>query len=534
VTKDQLARISSDKPQKRVATTAAAESPEATTGEVPSPVQEAKPKASVAAATPAVTAQQARRGAVMDGRDPSFAFVDMNKVFKEFSKTKEAEGKINASKDEAKKKFDERADAYKKRLDEINALNRKLASAKGGRASAELASERDQKITAIKNLEREINDFRTTREKELREQALKMRGEIVQQITGRIKSLSGSGVNLVLDRSGNSLNGVPLVLISPSTEDMSGRVSSDLDGGASSPFSGTRDLKLAVIDFNRAFKYYNKTKDAEKKVNDAKEAAKKEFDERAAAYKEKLDEVNKLNQQLNSPELTTAKKLSLAKQRDEKITDIKELEKQINDFRQSRENQLRDHAMHLRDGIVSEMTNKLQTRVANESRALVFDSSGQSLNGVPIVLWTSGVPDLSAEIIDALNRSAREGNTELVASNQLRFGICDMDRAFKALPETKQSQQEMNSEREKAKSELSGADENTRKRKEKELQDLAQKKRDPIVQKLKDAVALAAEKDGFNLVFDSSGQSVNGVPVLVDTRDLPDLTDEVIAGATGH
>ena len=62
-----------------------------------------------------------------------------------------------------------------------------------------------------------------------------------------------------------------------------------------------RALKVGTIDMNRAFKEYNKTKDAESKINDAKNAAKKEYDDRADSYKKALDEINKLNQQLEAP-----------------------------------------------------------------------------------------------------------------------------------------------------------------------------------------------------------------------------------------
>ena len=91
-------------------------------------------------------------------------------------------------------------------------------------------------------------------------------------------------------------------------------------------------MKIGTIDMNRAFKEYNKTKDAEKKINDAKDAAKKEYDDRADTYKKALDEINKLNQQLEAPALSADAKTQKAKERDEKIASIKNLEREINDF----------------------------------------------------------------------------------------------------------------------------------------------------------------------------------------------------------
>ena len=98
--------------------------------------------------------------------------------------------------------------------------------------------------------------------------------------------------------------------------------------------------KIGTVDMQRAFKEYNKTKDAEVKINDAKNAAKKEYDDRAEAYKKALDEINNLNKQLESPALSADKKTGMAKERDDKIANIKSMEREISDFRQTRERQL--------------------------------------------------------------------------------------------------------------------------------------------------------------------------------------------------
>src|SRR5437764_110302 len=108
--------------------------------------------------------------------------------------------------------------------------------------------------------------------------------------------------------------------------------------GLASPMTGFAQgsSKIGTVDMNRAFKEYNKTKDAEVKINEAKNAAKKEYDDRADAYKKALDEVNKLNQQLDAPALAADAKTRLAKERDEKISNIKNMEREINEFRQTR------------------------------------------------------------------------------------------------------------------------------------------------------------------------------------------------------
>src|SRR6266511_1471769 len=127
-------------------------------------------------------------------------------------------------------------------------------------------------------------------------------------------------------------------------------------------------MKIGTVDMQRAFKEYNKTKEAEAKINDAKNAARKEYDDRAQDYKKALDEINNLNKQLESPALSADKKTQAAKERDDKIANIKNMEREISDFRQTRERQLQEQLMRVREGIVKEISDVVLEKVkANQS-----------------------------------------------------------------------------------------------------------------------------------------------------------------------
>ena len=167
------------------------------------------------------------------------------------------------------------------------------------------------------------------------------------------------------------------------------------------------NLKIGTVDMQRAFKEYYKTKDSESKVNDAKNAAKKEFDDRADGYKKALDEVNKLNQQLDAPALSADAKAQKSKERDEKIANIKNMEREINEFRQTREKQLQEQALRMREGIVKEITDVVMERVKANNLDLVFHKSGMSLNGVPIVMYAKDNFDFTNDVVTVLNKPGR-------------------------------------------------------------------------------------------------------------------------------
>src|ERR1700719_277397 len=166
-------------------------------------------------------------------------------------------------------------------------------------------------------------------------------------------------------------------------------------------------LKIGTVDMNRAFKEYNKTKDAEAKINDAKNQAKKEYDERPAAYKKSLAETKTRNKQLDSPALSAEKKAQTAKDRDEKIANIKNMEREINEFRQTRERQLQEQAMRMREGIVKEITDVVNEKVKANALDLVFDKSGMSLNGVPVLMYAPENVDFTNDIVTVLNKPGR-------------------------------------------------------------------------------------------------------------------------------
>jgi len=170
-------------------------------------------------------------------------------------------------------------------------------------------------------------------------------------------------------------------------------------------------LKVGTVDMNRAFKEYNKTKDAEAKINDAKNAAKKEYDDRAENYKKALDEINKLNQQLEAPALSADAKTAKAKERDEKIANIKNMEREINEFRQTRERQLQEQALRMREGIVKEITDVVMDKVKANGLDLVFDKSGMSLNGVPLLMYSKDNVEFTNDVITVLNKPGRASDT---------------------------------------------------------------------------------------------------------------------------
>ncbi|MEI6350962.1 MAG: OmpH family outer membrane protein [Verrucomicrobiota bacterium] len=185
------------------------------------------------------------------------------------------------------------------------------------------------------------------------------------------------------------------------------------------------ESKIGLVDMNKVFSSYYKTKDAETRINDARGAAKKELEDRMDTYKKNLDIINKLNEDLNKAELSKEAKDKKGKERDEKIAETKNLEREITEFRTTREKQLQDQAIRMRNGIVEEITKLIQDKVKADQYDLVLDKSGNSLNGVPIILFSKDANDFSDDIIASLNKNKpKEGapSTEALPSSDSKAG----------------------------------------------------------------------------------------------------------------
>lgn len=175
--------------------------------------------------------------------------------------------------------------------------------------------------------------------------------------------------------------------------------------GAFNSASAQTPVKIGTVDMKKVFENYYKTKDAEARINEARNAAKKELEDRMDTYKKGTEDVQKLNDEIGRPELSKEAKEAKSKTRDEKITELKTMEREIREFQTTREKQLQEQSVRMRAGIVEEINKVVADRVKSDGFDVVFDKSGPSLNGVPIVLFSKESFDFTDDVVTTLNKN---------------------------------------------------------------------------------------------------------------------------------
>lgn len=170
--------------------------------------------------------------------------------------------------------------------------------------------------------------------------------------------------------------------------------------------SAKAQVKIGTLDMNTIFTQYYKTKDAETKLNEARASAKKELDDRLETLKKAMDEINKTNADLEKPELSKEAKEKSIKARDEKVNEARNLDREITEFRGTRERQLQEQFVRMRKDIIDEIMKVVNDKIKATGYDVVFDKSGMSMGQIPVLIYSRSDLDFSKEIVETLNKNA--------------------------------------------------------------------------------------------------------------------------------
>jgi outer membrane protein len=164
-------------------------------------------------------------------------------------------------------------------------------------------------------------------------------------------------------------------------------------------------LKVGVVDIDKIFNEYYKTKDAEERINEARDAARKDVEARLDGRMKLLGAIAALNQDLENKSLPGPVRADTAKRRDDKIVEVQNAEREINELGTTRESQIREQAARSRSAIVEDIMKVINERVRNDGYDLVIDKSGNGVSGVAALLASKREMEFTGDVITALNKT---------------------------------------------------------------------------------------------------------------------------------
>jgi outer membrane protein len=123
-------------------------------------------------------------------------------------------------------------------------------------------------------------------------------------------------------------------------------------------------------------------------------------------YRKQVDELSKLREEQDKPEYTAEVREQKRKAVNDKLAETQKLQRDIEEFRRSHQKILEDATQRMRQGILKEINDVVSKESRDAGYQLVLDKSGNTLNGVPTVVYSQDTLEITDDIVKILNKNA--------------------------------------------------------------------------------------------------------------------------------
>lgn len=173
---------------------------------------------------------------------------------------------------------------------------------------------------------------------------------------------------------------------------------------ASAPRVSGGEIDFAFVNLDKCFNEYYKTKLADAQLKEQAKDFNEERKKLISDYEAKQEAFNSAREESQNTALSEDERNKRRNEAEEKLVELREYEAKIRNFDASRKKQLQDQSQRMRKRIVEEIKKSIQTYARNQGFTAVFDSSGESFNGVTLVVFNDEKVDITEDVLDLINK----------------------------------------------------------------------------------------------------------------------------------
>jgi Skp family chaperone for outer membrane proteins len=170
------------------------------------------------------------------------------------------------------------------------------------------------------------------------------------------------------------------------------------------------EQKIGIFDLRKAFESYYKTKLSNVALSNEVAEAGRERAQMVENARKHQDEYRKLIDQADDQAVSAEEREKGKQAAVKKIEELKSDEQDINTFDRAANARIGEKKNMRREEIVKEIRGILEAHAIAAGYTMVFDTSGESANLVPVLLYTNGQDDLTDGVIKELNVAAPPGS----------------------------------------------------------------------------------------------------------------------------
>ncbi len=164
------------------------------------------------------------------------------------------------------------------------------------------------------------------------------------------------------------------------------------------------EQRIVFVNMEKVFSEYYKTKLADAQLKTQADSFKSERKKLVADFQVKQDKFNKLRDEAQNTALSEDARNKKRNEAEELLTDIRDTESKIRRYDESKQKELDEQSRRMRKDIVGEIREQLTVYARSQGYSAVFDSSGDSMNLVPLTLYNDTTTDITDAIVGLLNK----------------------------------------------------------------------------------------------------------------------------------
>ena len=170
--------------------------------------------------------------------------------------------------------------------------------------------------------------------------------------------------------------------------------------------------KIAVVDIQKIFSGYDKTKALELKINEQVKVYQEYAAKLLQEYRTIESECKRLRDDSMNLTLSEAERESRKRSFISKSEELKRKELEINEYNRSRQKLLKEQFDKKRAEVIAEIRQVISNKCMLEGWTMALDKSGVTLNDMPVVLYSVSSVDITKSVLDDLNRAYRTGKKD--------------------------------------------------------------------------------------------------------------------------
>jgi outer membrane protein len=171
--------------------------------------------------------------------------------------------------------------------------------------------------------------------------------------------------------------------------------------------SAPAQSRIATVDLRKLFDGYWKTKQAETTLKERAADMEKQHKGLVDDWNKSKEDYQKLLTSANDLAVSTEERERRKKSAEDKLLEIKQTEQTIEQYRRDSITRIEEQKRRMRENLLKEIRAIIEARAKGAGYGLVFDTTAETPNSTPVLLYTGGENDLTDSVLAQLNAGAQ-------------------------------------------------------------------------------------------------------------------------------